>query len=63
MTSVALALVLTAVVTADVLVTLCVASTTNCPRAESKPAGPLATGILEWLDKSELEKPRRGGSA
>ena len=53
MTSVALALVLTAAATAAVLVALCVASTTTCPPSKSKPAGPLATGILEWIEKGE----------
>jgi hypothetical protein len=53
MTTLAAALVLTAAVTAAVLVALCVASTTTCPRSKSKPAGPLATGILEWIEKGE----------
>lgn len=53
MTSLATALVLTAAVTAAVLVALCIASTTSCPSTKSKPAGPLTTGILEWLEKGK----------
>ena len=53
MTTLATALVITAALTAAVLVALCVASTTTCPPTESKPAVPLAKGVLEWLERGK----------